>query len=195
MEETQNWRQMFERSGRPRLGERADGNGRPAGNSPSPLGGYDDGFQPQAPTPAGQNGDAIAGGPAPLSPAEIIEEAALALALDTSEYRPWLLQRARTQPVLMLHLRRHDPKSGLWMGWELSYPHLVAVEYTGDKLLSLDFGSRQFMLEGAGLDELARHLQTGNVLMIQEYAARVWPGQLGGPRVSTIHKLNVNNDR
>ena len=188
-----NWRQMFER-GRP---ERppghggGDATGRPLSR---PLGGYDDGYQPSrhgsdAGRQLGQNGDHVSGD-APLSPQEITEEAALALAHDTAEYRPWVLQRG-SRPVMMLHLRRHDPKSRLWMGWQLSYPHL-AVEYTGDRLLSLDFGTRQFVLEGHGLDELARHLQTGRVLMVQEYAASVWAAPMQGPIISAIRRLGMD---
>lgn len=60
------------------------------------------------------------------------------------------------------------------MGWQIAYPHLIAVEYVGDTVLSLDFGARQFVIEGTGLGELARHLQSGSVLMVQEYAERVW---------------------
>lgn len=179
MDESRQWRQMFER---PRTPDRQNtGTPTPPTN---PFGGYDDGYQLRAegaPTDGGETAAA-------LTPAEISHEAAMALAQDTAEYRPWVLQRG-TRPVLMLHLRRHDPKSGLWMGWELSYPHLVAVEYTGDRLLSLDFGARQFMLEGAGLDELAGHLQNGNVLMVQEYDPSVWPAQPGTARVSAIRRL------
>ena len=187
MDETNHWRQMFGRDGRAREPERNDGDGNPAGSPPPPAhGGYDDGYQPQA---EGPRGDAST---SPLTPGDVTDAAAMSLAEDGPEYRPWVLQRG-TRPVLMLHLRRHDPKSGLWMGWEISYPHLVAVEYTGDKLLSLDFGSRQFMLEGTGLDELARHLQTGSVLMVQEYAPSVWPVQPGAQRISAIRKLDVSN--
>jgi len=193
MEETHHWRKMFERSTQPRAPEQATPNGPRAGGPFNPLGGFDDGFQPQLENPPISKPSPPHEPPA-LSPSDIAEEAALALAVDPAEYRPWILQRARTQPVLMLHLRRHDAKSGLWMGWELSMPHLVAVEYTGDRLLSLDFGARQFMLEGVGLDELARHLQTGNVLMIQEYAASAWPGHHSGPRVTAIRKLTHNHE-
>ncbi|WP_155847934.1 hypothetical protein [Asticcacaulis benevestitus] len=186
MDESHSWRQMFERNGgaRPRVPERGSPNisaGRP---QPSAIGGLDDGFQPSAHTahtPA-------AGATLPLS--EITDEAAMALAEDANEYRPWVLQRG-ARPVLMLHLRRHDPKSGLWMGWEISYPHLVAVEYTGDKLLSLDFGSRQFILEGTGLDELVLHLQNGNVLMVQEYAPSIWQKPAAEHCVSAIRRLNT----
>jgi len=78
---------------------------------------------------------------------------------------------------MMLHLRRYEAKSDMWMGWQLAYPHLIAAEYIGDKMLSLDFGSRQFMIESTGLSELARHLQQGSVLTVLEYSAAIWPGR------------------
>ncbi len=193
MDETRKWREMFERTTGTRPPETGHASAPPAATQPNPLGGFDDGFQPPATPPPKPEGDAFSG-PRLMSPAEIADEAALALADDGSEYRPWILQRG-VRPALMLHLRRHDPKSGLWIGWELSYPHLVAVEYTGDRLLSLDFGARQFMLEGTGLDELARQLQTGNVLMVQEYDPSVWPAPPGGARVSAIRRLTTNNER
>ncbi len=93
----------------------------------------------------------------------------------------------------MLHLRRFETKSGLWMGWQLAYPHLIAAEYIGDRMLSLDFGMRQFMIEGVGLDQLARHLQDGTVLAIQEYAASTWPERPSGPMVSAIHRVGRDN--
>ncbi len=99
----------------------------------------------------------------------------MALALNTQEYHPWVLQRGRTRPAMMLHLRRYESKSGLWMGWQLSYPSLIAAEYTGDRLLSLDFGSRQFIIEGQGLGELITRLQSGEVLCVQEYSPNIWP--------------------
>jgi hypothetical protein len=181
------WRQLLERGGRPRTPERAE------------TSSYDDGYQPPGRSdgnvrvPASQQAVGSGVGTPPLSPQEITEEAALALAHDSSEYQPWVLQRGRSRPAMMLHLRRFEPRSGLWMGWELSYPHLVAAEYTGDKLLSLDFGTRQFMLEGSGLDELARHLQTGGVLLIQEYAMAIWPGRPGGSCVSAIRKIGAGD--
>jgi len=111
-----------------------------------------------------------------------------ALKLDSSTYRPWVLQRGRSSSVLMLHLRRYD-KSGLWIGWQLAYHSLVAAEYVGSRMLSLDFGSRQFMIEGDGLDELARHLQSGSVLALQEYASGVWPTRETGPVIRSIKRL------
>ena len=90
---------------------------------------------------------------------------------------------------MMLHLRRYEPKSGLWCGWQIAYPHLIAVEYTGDKMLSLDFGTRQFIIEGTGLRELTKHLQLGNVLMVQEYCGNVWPSSETGPTITSIGQL------
>jgi hypothetical protein len=89
----------------------------------------------------------------------------------------------------MLHLRRYEPRSGLWSGIQLSYPTLLAVEYTGDRLLSLDFGTRQFVIEGRGLNELARHLQRGSVITVQEYAPRVWASPPPGSLIAAIRKV------
>ena len=110
--------------------------------------------------------------------------------LDLSVYRPWILQRGRSHPAMMLEFRRFEPRSGLWVGWAIAYPHLVTLEYTGDKMLSLDFGTRQVIVEGRGLDELARYIQQGAVVTIQEYAAQLWPqpSAVGGS-VSAIRKV------
>jgi hypothetical protein len=90
---------------------------------------------------------------------------------------------------MLLDLRRYEPKSGLWIGWQLSYPHLQAVEYIGERMLSMDFGTRQFVIEGSGLSELVRHLQQGSVQMILEYSAQVWPQRASGPVISAITKV------
>ena len=111
------------------------------------------------------------------------------LGFDPHEYRPWILQRGRSRPAMMLELRRYEPRSGLWTGWALAYPHLIALEYTGDRLLSLDFGQRQFVIEGVGLDELARHIQQGTVLAVQEYAAALWASPNGAPSVTAIRAV------
>lgn len=112
-----------------------------------------------------------------------------ALTLDLTDYKPWVLQRGRSRPAMMLDLCRFDERSGLWVGWQVSYPHLIAVEYIGDKMLSLDFGFRQFMIEGEGLSELARHLQAGTVLALREYAASVWPKGHAVPWIRSIRRL------
>lgn len=112
--------------------------------------------------------------------------------LDPSIYRPWILQRGG-HPAMLLHLRRYEARSGLWMGWQLAYHTLIAAEYVGERMLSLDFGSRQFMIEGHGLDELARHLQRGSVLALQEYAASIWPAGQAGPAVTAIKRLGQEN--
>lgn len=93
---------------------------------------------------------------------------------DLQVYHPWILQRGRSHPAMFIDFRRFDPKSGLLMGCQMSYPMLTSIEYTGDKLLSLDFGMRKFMIEGTGLIDLARHLQQGIVLAVQEYSEAVW---------------------
>ena len=131
-----------------------------------------------------------AGVPPPMAEDERDEDA---LALDLAEYKPWTVQRGRSRPAMMLELRRFDQRSGLWIGWQLSYPSLVAVEYVGDRLLTLDFGTRLFALEGQTLTELARHLQQGAVLAVQEYAASVWPARPAGPIISAIRNLSATD--
>lgn len=169
------WRNMF---------DQGRGNSAPPTprTRPAPPPGYDDGYQP--PPHSG-------GGNVPLSSADITDEAAMALAHDPTNYKPWILQRGRSRPAMMLHLRRFEPKSGLWMGWQMSYPHLIAVEYIGDTMLSLDFGTRQFVIEGTGLTELARHLQQGTVLAVQEYSAAVWTLHETGKSIRSISRVGA----
>jgi hypothetical protein len=112
---------------------------------------------------------------------------------DPSEYRPWTLQRGQSRPTMMLDLRRFEPKSGFWTGWQLAYSHLVAVEYIGDRMLSLDFGTRQFVIEGGGLDELARHFQQGSVVTIQEHAPSLWPNPPGAAVVTRIRQVDQSS--
>jgi hypothetical protein len=112
--------------------------------------------------------------------------------LDLSVYRPWILQRGRSRPAMMLEFRQYEPRSGLWSGWAIAYPHLVGLEYTGDRMLSLDFGTRHIVIEGVGLDELARHIQQGAVVAIHEHAPTVWPERPGGSVVSAIRRLNLS---
>jgi hypothetical protein len=111
------------------------------------------------------------------------------LALDPGHYRPWVLQRGRSRPAMLLDLRRYEPRSGMWTGWALSYPSLVAAEYVGERMLSLDFGERQFMIEGDGLSDLMAQLQLGTVISVQEYSAAVWPNRPAGPHVTSIRRL------
>lgn len=108
--------------------------------------------------------------------------------VDLSEYKPWQLQRGRTRPALMLGLRRFDAKSGLWHTWSMSYPSLYAIDTIGDRMLSLDFGTRQYVLEGRGLDELARQIQSGTVLAIEEFSPHIWQ-PTDGPVISKIEKI------
>ena len=130
--------------------------------------------------------------PAATAPARPAPEADdIELAPDMTVYRPWILQRGRTSPAMMLDLRRYEPRSGMWSGWAMSYPHLVALEYTGDRLLSLDFGQRQFALEGVGLDELAHQIQRGTVLSVHQFSVEVWP-LVGGPCVAAIRQIGAS---
>ena len=175
---------MFEAKRR----ERPPGNDPMSGEAQGARGGaahgaYDDGFDAMR---AQANGTMPQ---PPLTPEDIIDEATMALGRDMVEYTPWVLQRGGSRPAMMLHLRRFEPKSGFWCGWEIAYPHLIAVEYTGDKMLSLDFGTRQFMLQGLGLDELVARLQQNSVLMIQEYCDKVWPQRPAGGFIISIAKL------
>jgi hypothetical protein len=170
---------MFE-NGRQQRGPSGSAAAGPAAPQTPSFSGYDDGR------------DSVQHGAVPLSPAEIVDEAALALALDPQDYRPWILQRGRARPATMLHLRRFEARSGLWTGWQLSYPYLVAVEYTGDTLLSLDFGARQFVVTGRGLGELVGHLQTGNVLTVTEYNGELWRAQPEGASITAIKCLGQN---
>lgn len=185
------WRQMFEARRReyPPGPEQAQPFDQPdVGLQARPHGRYDDGYDPAQRPPGGEMPRE------PLSPDDEIDEAALALALDAQEYRPWVLQRGRGRPAMMLHLRRYESKSGLWMGWQLAYPHLIAAEYVGDRMLSLDFGSRQFVIEGTGLDDLVRHLQLGSVLMVQEFAPAVWPFAGRELEVTAIRSVRSGGD-
>ena len=128
---------------------------------------------------------------APSSPTPVEEEESIAP--DLALYRPWIIQRGRSRPALLLNLRKFDPRSGLLIGWQASYPYLVAADYVGERMLSLDFGSRQFVIEGSDLTELVRHLQQGTVLAIQEYSAQVWPQAPDGPIVTRISKVEASS--
>ncbi|MEA3015187.1 MAG: hypothetical protein QOD42_3732 [Sphingomonadales bacterium] len=123
----------------------------------------------------------------PPAPVEYEEQ----IAPDLAHYQPWIIQRGRSRPALLLNLRKFDPRSGLLIGWQASYPYLVAADYVGERMLSLDFGSRQFIIQGNDLTELVRHLQQGTVLAIQEYSAQIWPTQPNGPVVTAISKIEA----
>lgn len=113
--------------------------------------------------------------------------------LDLAEYKPWILQRARTRPALMLELRRYEPRSGLWSGWAMAYHSLHAVDYVGDRLLTLDFGARQFAVEGHGLDALVQRIQQGTVLGIIEHHAALWPKSKIEAIVTAIRRVEAPN--
>ncbi len=172
---TSHWRQMFERDGKPSTGSST----RPVHTAPSTS--YDDGYRAAAQD-------------ASLSPHEITDEAAMALAEATQEYRPWVLKRA-ARPAMLLHLRRYNSKSRQWIGSLESYPHLIAAEYIGDRMLSLDFGARHFVIEGTGLHELIAHLQMANVQMVQEYAPGVWGPNSPPVFVSAIRCLGSHQQQ
>lgn len=130
--------------------------------------------------------------PAPLPPREDADDDPLAS--DLTAYRPWILQRGRGRPAMMLHLRRYEARSGLWTGWAMPYPGLLAVEYVGDRMLSLDFGMRQFIVQGVGLDQLLGPLQQGAVLALHEHSAAVW-AQPTGPCISSIRRVGIEEQR
>ena len=90
---------------------------------------------------------------APPTPELPLEEE---LPLDMAEYKPWVLQRGRTRPAALLNLRWFDARAGMWLGCAMAYPQLIAAEYVGERMVSLDFGKRQFVLEGEQLGELRR---------------------------------------
>jgi hypothetical protein len=110
---------------------------------------------------------------------------------DAAEYRPWTMTRG--SPAMLLHLRVFEERSGIWKGWMLPYSSLYAVEYLGDQMISLDFGPRQFVVAGHGLDELSRHLQQGHVACVQQYSSMVWPALPGGPTITAITKMQASN--
>lgn len=115
------------------------------------------------------------------------------VAPDRQEYRPWIIQRGRSRPALLLNLRRYDPRSGLLIGWQASYPHLVAADYVGERMVMLGFGTRHFVIEGNELGKLIHHLQQGTVLAVQEYSATVWPNNPAGPVVTQIVKIEAED--
>lgn len=112
---------------------------------------------------------------------------------EPTEYRPWVLQRGSGRPAMLLDLRRFEPKTGTLTGSLVSYPQLMAVDYWGDRVVTLDFGSRHYVIEGTGLGDLPRWLQQGAVLAIQEYSARIWPLEIGGPTVHRISSIGPEN--
>jgi len=124
--------------------------------------------------------------PAPPSPDLPLDDE---LPLDISEYRPWVLQRGRARPPALLNLRWFDARAGMWLGCAMAYPQLIAAEYVGERMVSLDFGKRQFVLEGDQLGELIRRIQEGSVITIQQYAPAVWPQRSDGPYIASIRRI------
>jgi len=109
--------------------------------------------------------------------------------IDSSTYRPWIVQRGRSNAAMMLALRWFDAKAELWHGAAIAYPSLYAIDTLGDRAIALDFGTRQYVIEGHGLDVLTRHLLQGSVLKIVEYNSTIWPVRDNGPVVSVIRKV------
>lgn len=130
--------------------------------------------------------------PVATTPQEIAHDPAdeTAPAPDPRAYHPWIIQRGRSRPAMLLDFRQFEPKSGLLIGCQMPYHHLAGIEYLGDRMVTLDFGLRQFVIEGAGLDELARHLQQGTVLAIQQYSERVWPQAQHSPIITRVVKVD-----
>lgn len=131
--------------------------------------------------------------PPPFPPSAMPEadEDDLAEVPDPSSYRPWIVQRGRGRPAMFLDLRKFDPRTGDIIGSQVSYPSLIAIDYLGDHLVSLDFGHRHYVIEGTGLGELARRLQQGAVLAIQEFSGRIWQQPASGPIVTKIEKVGM----
>jgi hypothetical protein len=146
-------------------------------------------------TQQGRGGREIGGSSSPpppqSAPAPIPAELPLdeELPLDVAEYKPWVLQRGRTRPAALLNLRWFDSRAGMWLGCAMAYPQLIAAEYVGERMVSLDFGRRQFVLEGEQLGELIRRIQDGSVIAIQEYAPAVWPQRPSGPCITSIRRI------
>jgi hypothetical protein len=141
-------------------------------------------LEPRRPAPAA----ASSADGAAVAEADPIEETAPAP--DPRAYHPWLIQRGRTRPALLLDFRRFDAKSGLLIGCQMPYLHLAGIEYIGDRMVTLDFGPRQFVIEGIGLSDLTRYLQQGTVLAIQEFSERTWPQGTEGSKVTRIVKVD-----
>lgn len=173
------WRQLFNNGQRGVPAQQATPQGERQ-HVRGPAFGYDDGFDPHT---------ATANLSPPLEPCDIADETASMLALGARDYRPWLLQRGRSRPSLMLELRRHEPRSGLWSSWAMAYHSLYALDQTGERMLSLDFGHRQFVIEGHGLDKLAQYIQQGSALAVIEHSAALWPARPDGPCVTAIRRI------
>ena len=146
-------------------------------------------FEPQG------RGTERAAAPAPPPSPTLREDPDEDVLADPIDYRPWVLQRGRSRPAMMLHLRRFEVRSGMWMGWAVSYPHLAAVEYVGERMISLDFGVRQFVVQGKGLDQLIAPLQQGIVLALYEHTASVWASVPNGPLITSIQRAGYDPSR
>lgn len=162
------------------------GTRKPWEPDPKKLGNWTSMFEPRA----GQEQP-----PAPAAPPEAEFDDADLPHIDPVEYRPWILQRGQTRTGLMLAMRWFDAKAGLWHGQAVAYHSLYALDTIGDRMVSLDFGERQFVIEGMGLDVLGRYLLMGSVLKIVEYAAPIWPTRGDGPIVTAIRRITQRGNQ
>lgn len=81
-------------------------------------------------------------------------------------YRPWGTARGTKSP-LFLDLRRADGTGDM-----IAYAHVVRIAYSGDSLVSLVCaGGTAIAIEGQGLGELVRRLQTQEITFVQEFDA------------------------
>lgn len=155
--------------------------GKPWEPDPAKMGNWTSLFEQQ------RKGGASQPPPSP-SPAVAYDDAEVS-PIDQRDYKPWTLQRGPSRGSMMLGLRWHDPKSGLWHGSALAYPSLFAIDTIGDRMVSLDFGTRQFVLEGRGLDQLTEHLERGVVSSIVEFSSAIWQALPTGPMVRSIKPI------
>ena len=111
---------------------------------------------------------------------------------DPADYKPFYVQRGPGRPAMFLDLRRFDPRGGNLVGTMMSYPQLISIDYFDDRTIDLNFGLRNIRIEGSGLDELIRRLQTGSVLVIQQFSDRIWNTRPAtGPIVDNIVDMGL----
>jgi hypothetical protein len=94
-------------------------------------------FEPRRPeSPAAITPQGIADDP--------IDEAAPAP--DPRNYQPWIIQRGRWRPALLLDFRQFEPRGGMLTGCQMPYHHLAGIDDLGDGMVSLDYGVLQFVI-------------------------------------------------
>ncbi len=111
---------------------------------------------------------------------------------DPTAYKAYHLQRGPGRPAMFLDIRRFDARSGTLVGTMLSYPSLLAVEYFDDHTVDLNFGMRNVRIEGQKLSELVQRLQTGAVLVVQQYSETIWGKERPvGPIIDKITDMGL----